>query len=71
MKNRTINEKYKGSTYGKIKKCSVVWVRVNTEKDNNIRYIMLLKFFYLPMSLCFSKSCKTLPNLFGLGFLFP
>lgn len=31
MKNRTINEKYKGNTYGKIKKWSVMWVRVNTK----------------------------------------
>lgn len=36
MKNRAINEEYKGNTHGKNKKWSVVWVRVNTEKDNNI-----------------------------------
>lgn len=40
VENRTINEKYKGNTYGKIKKRSVVWVRVITEKDNNVRYII-------------------------------
>lgn len=57
MKNRTINEEYKGNTYGKIKKWSVVWVRANTEKDN-VRYIMLLKLFIFPCPFAF----QTLAN---------
>lgn len=42
----------------KIKKRSVVWVRVNTEKDNNVRYNMLLKLFISPCPFAFQTLAK-------------
>lgn len=36
----------------------VVWVRMSTEKENNVRYIILLKLFIFPRPFAFQTLAK-------------
>lgn len=55
----------------KIKKRSVVWVRANTEKDNNVRYNMLLKLFISPCPFAFQTLAKHYLICWLVGFFYP
>lgn len=71
MKNRTINEKYKGNAYGKNDKWSVVWVRAITEKENNVTCIIPLKLFIFPCRFAFHTLAKHYLICLVWVFFFP